>query len=352
MRPKPAARAATPRTDAVTRRHAVLGAGSWGTALALVLARNGHPVRLWGHDPEAIRSMRETGHNPRYLTDVALPRAIEAEADLPAALRDIDALVIAVPSHAFAATLARLAGRLPAGIPVIWATKGLDAASGGLLHGLAGQALPNHPLAVLSGPTFAREVARGLPTAVVLASQDRPVAQALSRDFHDDRFRVYISDDLIGVELGGAVKNVLAIATGIADGLGFGANARAGLITRGLAEVRRLGASLGADDRTLTGLAGMGDLILTCTDDQSRNRRMGLALGRGTSIAEAAEAIGEVVEGVRTAGEVGALARRLRVELPICEAVEAIVRGRLTPMAAARGLMEREPGAEFGDRPG
>ncbi|MEX0387127.1 NAD(P)H-dependent glycerol-3-phosphate dehydrogenase [Spiribacter onubensis] len=333
----------------MSRRYAVLGAGSWGTALALVLARNGHDVRLWGHDPEAVRSMGVTGHNPRYLTDIPLAAAIQPRIDLASALEGIDALLIAVPSHAFAETLRQLPGQLPAGIPVLWATKGLDAASGGLLHELAGQALPGHPLAVLSGPTFAREVARGLPTAVVLAGHDRAIVQALGHDFHDERFRVYISDDLVGVELGGAVKNVLAIATGIADGLGFGANARAGLITRGLAEVRRLGASLGAEDRTLTGLAGMGDLILTCTDDQSRNRRMGLALGRGESIAAAAETIGEVVEGVRTAGEVGALARRLMVELPICQAVEAIVLGRENPMAAAKNLMERQPGAEFGD---
>ena len=331
------------------RRYAVLGAGSWGTALALVLARNGHHVQLWGHDPEAIRSMGATGYNPRYLTEIPLPAAIQPRIDLPSALQGIDALLIAVPSHAFAQTLQKLAGQLPAAIPVIWATKGLDAASGGLLHELARQALPDHPLAVLSGPTFAREVARGLPTAVVLASHDQAIAQALSRDFHDERFRVYTSGDLVGVELGGAVKNVLAIATGIADGLGFGANTRAGLITRGLAEVRRLGASLGAEDRTLTGLAGMGDLILTCTDDQSRNRRMGLALGRGESITAAAETIGEVVEGVRTAGEVGVLARRLAVELPICQAVEAIVLGRETPMGAAISLMERQPGAEFGD---
>ena len=293
--------------------------------------------------------MAVTGHNPRYLTDIPLAAAIRPRIDLPSALQGIDALLIAVPSHAFAETLQKLAGQLPAGIPVIWATKGLDAASGGLLHELAGQALPEHPLAVLSGPTFAREVARGLPTAVVLAGHDRAIVRALGHDFHDERFRVYVSEDLVGVELGGAVKNVLAIATGIADGLGFGANARAGLITRGLAEVRRLGASLGAEDRTLTGLAGMGDLILTCTDDQSRNRRMGLALGRGETIAAAAEAIGEVVEGIRTAGEVGALARRLGVELPICQAVEAIVLGRETPMAAAKHLMERRPGAEFGD---
>ena len=333
----------------MARRYAVLGAGSWGTALALVLARNGHGVRLWGHDPAAIRLMTETGYNPRYLSDIPLPAGIEPRADIASALQGIDALVIVVPSHAFAGTLQQVTGNLPAEIPVIWATKGLDAASGGLLHELAGRALPGHPLAVLSGPSFAREVARGLPTAVVLASHDQATARALSRDFHDERFRVYVSDDLLGVELGGAVKNVLAIATGIADGLGFGANARAGLITRGLAEIRRLGVSLGADDRTLTGLAGMGDLILTCTDDQSRNRRMGLALGRGNSIAEAADAIGEVVEGIRTAGEVGALARRLAVELPICQAVEAIVLNQQTPMAAARGLMERQPGAEFGE---
>ncbi|TVO61518.1 NAD(P)H-dependent glycerol-3-phosphate dehydrogenase [Spiribacter vilamensis] len=331
--------------------YAVLGAGSWGTALALVLARSGRDVRLWAHDPDMARAMSATGYNPRHLTDIPLPAAIRPESDLATSVATATTVLVAVPSHAFAATLQALAPVIAAGTPVIWATKGLDNAGGGLLHDVAAATLPDHPLAALSGPSFAGEVARGLPTAIVLACRDRAVGARLCSDFHDERFRVYPSDDLIGVGLGGAVKNILAIATGIADGLGFGANARSGLVTRGLAEVRRLGAALGADDRTLTGLAGLGDLMLTCTDDQSRNRRMGLALGRGESIDTATAGIGAVVEGIRTAVEVGELARRLGVQMPICAAVESIITTGQSPLSAAEALMERRPGAEFDDRP-
>lgn len=330
--------------------YAVLGAGSWGTALALVLARSGHDVRLWAHDPDMARTMAASGYNPRHLTDIRLPETVRPSVDLAASAATATTVLVAVPSHAFATTMQALAPAIAADTPVVWATKGLDNAGGGLLHDVAAAALPGHPLAALSGPSFAGEVAHGLPTAIVLACQDRTVGNRLCADFHDERFRVYLSDDLIGVGLGGAVKNILAIATGIADGLGFGANARSGLITRGLAEVRRLGAALGADDRTLTGLAGLGDLMLTCTDDQSRNRRMGLALGRGASIDTATAQIGAVVEGVRTATEVGGLTRRLGVDMPICAAVESIITTGRSPMSAAEALMERRPGAEFDDR--
>ena len=330
----------------------MLGAGSWGTALALVLARSGHDVRLWAHDAAMAEAMATTRRNPRHLTDIPLPATIRPESDLGASIATATAILVAVPSHAFAATLRAVAPLIAADVPVIWATKGLDNAGGGLLHDVAAAALPDHPLAALSGPSFAGEVARGLPTAIVLACRDRAVGRRLCADFHDERFRVYPSDDLVGVGLGGAVKNILAIATGIADGLGFGANARSGLVTRGLAEVRRLGAALGADDRTLTGLAGLGDLMLTCTDDQSRNRRMGLALGRGESVDTATAGIGAVVEGVRTAVEVGELARRLDVSMPICAAVESIITTGQSPRSAAEALMERQPGAEFDDGPG
>lgn len=329
-------------------RIAVLGAGSWGTALALVLARNGHAVPLWGRRPEVMAQLRETRVNARYLPDTALPSAIEPTADLAEALHDCDAVLIAVPSTTFAAVCQAMAASLKPGVPVIWATKGLAAQGQGLLHEVAGAALPASPLAVLSGPSFAAEVAAGLPTAIALASADPAVGRLLSALFHEERFRVYTSDDLIGVQLGGAVKNVLAIATGIADGLGFGANARAGLITRGLAEVRRLGACLGAQDATLTGLAGMGDLILTCTDNQSRNRRFGIALGRGDRASDAAAAIGQVVEGAVTAAEVDAMAARLGVELPICRQVNAVLSQGVAPQTAARHLMHRAPKAEFG----
>ncbi len=329
------------------QQFAVLGAGSWGTALALVLARNGHAVRLWGHDSVMIRQMAQQRHNPRYLTQVELPPNITPQADLHAAIEQVDAVLIVVPSSAFRDVLVSLADSLAPGVPVIWATKGLDAASGGLLHELAGQQLPGHPLAVLSGPSFAGEVAKGLPTAVALAGTDPTTTQTLANAFHDARFRVYLSQDITGVELGGAVKNVLAIATGMSDGLGFGANARAGLITRGLAEIRRLGARLGAADETLTGLAGMGDLILTCTDDQSRNRQMGIALGQGQSVDAAADRIGQVVEGVRTARELAMLADRLKIDMPICAAVEQVISGHRTPREAAAALMTRSPKAEF-----
>lgn len=330
------------------RPFAVLGSGSWGTALALVLARNGHTVRLWGHNPDAVRAMAQARCNTRYLPGIALPEAITPETDLAAAVHDVEAVLVVVPSVAFGPLIEALPSVIAPDTPVVWATKGLDAAGGGLLHELAAASLPGHPLGVLSGPSFAGEVARGLPTAVSLASHPGDCAEQLATAFHDGRFRVYTSTDVIGVELGGAVKNVLAIATGIADGLGFGANARAGLITRGLAEVRRLGLEMGAADTTLTGLAGMGDLILTCTDDQSRNRRLGLALGRGESVAEAEQAIGQVVEGVRTAGELHALATSLGVEMPISDAVDQVVLGTRSPLEAAQGLMQRAPKSEFG----
>lgn len=330
------------------RPFAVLGSGSWGTALALVLARNGHTVRLWGHNPDAVRAMAQTRCNTRYLPTITLPEAIAPEAELATAVHDVEAVLVVVPSVAFGPLVDALAEVIAPDTPVVWATKGLDAAGGGLLHERAATSLPGHPLGVLSGPSFAGEVARGLPTAVALASHPGDCAEQLASAFHDGRFRVYTSTDVVGVELGGAVKNVLAIATGIADGLGFGANARAGLITRGLAEVRRLGLEMGAADTTLTGLAGMGDLILTCTDDQSRNRRLGLALGRGESVAEAEQAIGQVVEGVRTAGELHALAARLGVDMPISDAVHQVLRGNRSPLEAAQGLMQRAPKSEFG----
>ncbi len=329
------------------RRFAVLGAGSWGTALALVLARNGHAVALWGHNPDTMTAMAKHRHNPNYLSDIELPALITPHYDLQTAVSDVEAVLVVVPSSAFASTLQQLAAVIPAQIPLIWATKGLDTSHGGLLHERAESILPGHPMAILSGPSFAAEVAQDLPTAVALASSNRQTAEELAAAFHEERFRVYTSTDVVGVELGGAVKNVLAIATGLSDGLGFGANARAGLITRGLTEIRRLGAHLGAEDDTLTGLAGMGDLILTCTDDQSRNRRMGLALGRGQTVSEAAAAIGQVVEGVRTASELAKLAGRLQVEMPICAAVEQVVTGRCTPRAAAEGLMARAQKFEF-----
>ncbi|HEY5720448.1 MAG TPA: NAD(P)H-dependent glycerol-3-phosphate dehydrogenase, partial [Gammaproteobacteria bacterium] len=277
---------------------AVLGAGSWGTALAIRLAHNGNPTRLWGHDPDEVAPLARDRVNARYLPGAPFPAGLDATADLAAALAGVRDVLVAVPSHAFAETLGRLAGHAPAGMRVAWATKGLEPETGRLLSEVAAERLPAaQALAVVSGPTFAREVAAGLPTAVTVAANRRAFADALTRRLHAETFRAYTSRDLVGVQLGGAVKNVLAIAAGIADGLGFGANARAALITRGLAEMLRLGRALGARRDTFMGLAGLGDLVLTCTDDQSRNRRFGLALGRGTPPARALAEIGQVVEG-------------------------------------------------------
>lgn len=328
---------------------AVLGAGSWGTALALVLARNGKNVRLWDRNAAQADSLQRERENRRYLPGIGLPATLSVSADLAQVLDGASNILLAVPSHAFRGMLERLQPMLDPAQPLVWATKGLDAASGGFLHHVAAEVLPQAgPLAVLSGPSFAGEVARGMPTAVVVASKDADFATAVARSFHSETFRVYTSGDIAGVELGGSIKNVLAIATGISDGLGFGANARAALITRGLAELVRLGEALQADPQTLMGLSGVGDLILTCTDDQSRNRRFGLALGRGCDPAQAQQEIG-TVEGVRTAAEVFSLAQRVGVEVPLCEQVHRILQGDLPIGEAMSELMRRSQKAEFGD---
>lgn len=329
------------------RRFAVIGAGSWGTALALVLARNGHAVRLWGHDARHMAGLIQARENCRHLAGFRFPETLTPTADLDAAMDDVRDVVVVVPSHAFAAQLQALGRYLPRDGRILWGTKGLDADSGGLLHGLVERHLPDHPMAVLSGPSFAREVAEELPTAVTIASRDAAFAADMAAAFHGAGLRPYTSNDLVGVELGGAVKNVLAVATGIADGLGLGANTRAGLITRGLAELTRLGIALGAERQTFMGLSGVGDLILTCTDDQSRNRRFGLALGRGTTIEQALTDIGQTVEGLRTAREVHALAARLQVEMPICEQVYQVVAGHRTASKALQILMARTRKSEF-----
>ena len=317
---------------------AVLGAGSWGTALAIQLARCGNRVLLWGRGADAMARMAAERVNARYLPGAALPAAIRLTASLDEA-RNADALLLAVPSHAFAQTLAALR---PGPRSVAWATKGLEEGTGRLLHEVAADHLgPDAQLAALSGPTFAREVAAGLPTAVTVASNDAGYAERIAGMLHGSAFRVYTSSDLTGVGLGGAVKNVIAIAAGMADGLGLGANSRAALITRGLAEIMRLGRALGARTDTLMGLAGLGDLVLTATDDQSRNRRFGLALARGVSAESAAAQIGQVVEGAHAAAAVRALAARYRVELPICEQVCRVLEDGVPPREAVAALMER-----------
>jgi glycerol-3-phosphate dehydrogenase (NAD(P)+) len=321
---------------------AVLGAGSWGTALAVLVARNGFPVLLWGHDPARMATLARERENARYLPGVRFPDNLAVRDDLLVAAEQAAHLLLVVPSHAFRATLEALKGRLPATAVIAWATKGLEPATGRTLSRVAEDVLGSgRPLGIISGPTFAREVAQGLPTAVTVAARDLATAEAIARWLHGDRVRTYTSTDVIGVELGGAVKNVLAIATGISDGLGLGANARAALITRGLAEMRRLIEALGGKPETVMGLAGIGDLVLTCTDNQSRNRQVGLALGKGRKLQVTLAEIGQVAEGVATAREVRSLAQRLKVEMPITEQVYRVLFEGLAPQAAVEALLRR-----------
>jgi glycerol-3-phosphate dehydrogenase (NAD(P)+) len=326
---------------------AVLGAGSWGTALALLLCRNGHRVRLWDHWEKHVQDLRRDRENRRYLPGYELPPSLEPTTDLAGCVEGADELLIVVPSHAFAEVLRRLPDPLPDKLGIAWATKGFEPSTGRLLHEVAIEVLGPRGLAVVSGPSFAKEVAQGLPTAVTVASQSVAHAQRVAGYLHSDRFRAYTSEDMTGVQVGGAAKNVLAIATGIADGLGFGANTRAALITRGLAELIRLGTALGGRRETFMGLAGLGDLVLTCTDDQSRNRRMGLALARGLSVDQARKEIGQEVEGVITAASVNTIAGRLGVEMPICEQVHAVLYEGVTPDQATRSLLMRSSKAEI-----
>lgn len=320
---------------------AVLGAGSWGTALAHHLALNGQDVYLWGRDSKQMDSMKSSHINQQYLPDIKLPAKLHSTSDLADALKKSKEILIAVPSHAFRETLNKIkAHQTPERL--MWATKGLDPQSHQLLHEVAKEIFGNIPLAVLSGPNFAKEVAKELPTAVTIATTHKQYAADLIERFHSKNFRVYSSDDIIGVEIGAAMKNVLAIAVGIADGLNLGANARSAIITRGLAEMIRLGVALGAKQETFIGLSGVGDLVLTCTDNQSRNRRFGLALGSGKSAKVAEKEIGQVVEGIRTTLEIRHLAQSKKVETPICEQVYQVLYHDLDPFEAANRLLMRE----------
>jgi len=330
----------------MSTRLAVLGAGAWGTALAIHLARAGHCVALWAHSVSHAEQLRLRRENSRYLPGVPLPDAIEVTADLAEALRDAEGVLIVVPSAAFSGLLARIdTEQLPPHLA--WATKGFDPATRRMLHQVVEARWPRQPYAVLSGPTFAAEVARGLPTAMVSASPRQDEAEWWAHVFHHDRFRVYFQDDVIGVEVGGAYKNVMAIATGLSDGLGMGANARAALIARGLAEMIRFGTAVGARADTFMGLTGVGDLVLTCTDDQSRNRRFGLLLAQSSGdVAAVQRQIGQVVEGVRAASIISALAQERGLDLPILQQVERVVSGEADPQQAAQALFERDLKAE------
>jgi glycerol-3-phosphate dehydrogenase (NAD(P)+) len=326
---------------------AVLGAGSWGTALAVLLARRGIATTLWGRTPQIVVDMATARCNARYLPALPFPDALALSGVLEPVVRDAGLVLVAVPSHAFAALLADIAPWLAPETGIAWATKGFDPASGRLLHELVAERLPDHRAAVLTGPSFAREVAAGLPSAITVHSANADFAHALAELLHTPRFRAYAGTDVIGAELGGAMKNVLAVAVGVSDGMELGLNARAGLITRGLAEMMRLGAALGARPETLMGLAGLGDLVLTTTGDLSRNRRLGLYLGRGEPLSRAVADIGQVVESLQTVDTVMQLAAGHDVELPISALVQRVLHEEITPDQAMRLLLGRERRAEF-----
>ena len=323
----------------------MLGAGAWGTAIAVALAARCETV-LWARDPAQGETLRSTRRNARYLPDAALPEALAVTSDAREALQGAALALVATPMSGLRDTVARLHG-LAGGVPVVWLCKGFEAGSSRLPHEVVDEALPRGtPRGALSGPSFAIEVARGLPCALTLASRDTGFAKDAAARLHGGRLRVYYTDDLVGVEVGGAVKNVMAIAVGICDGLGLGQNARAALITRGLAEIARLGVALGGSVETLMGLAGAGDLILTATGDLSRNRRVGLALARGEGLEAILAGLGHVAEGVRTVAEVVRVAHARAVDMPVSEAVLAVVEGRLSAPAAAERLLARDPRAE------
>jgi glycerol-3-phosphate dehydrogenase (NAD(P)+) len=322
----------------------VVGAGSWGTALALQLARGGSDVRLGGvMELELLDEMATAGENARYLPGVSFPSNLNAFRDIEECLDGARDILLVVPSHGLRATLTTIQPLLDDRSRVCWATKGFELHTGKLPHQVAAEVLGvDRPVAVLSGPTFAKEVGAGLPTAMTIAASDANFADDLAVALSAENFRAYTSDDMVGVEVGGAVKNVLAIGAGMSDGLGFGANTRIALINRGLAEMTRLGVALGAKQETFMGLAGMGDLVLTCTDNLSRNRRMGLALARGKSVAEAKEEIQQVVEGVMAAEAVNEVAEKLEIEMPICHQIYRILYEGAEPREAVGALMSRQ----------
>jgi glycerol-3-phosphate dehydrogenase (NAD(P)+) len=319
---------------------AVLGAGSWGTALAIELAAH-QPVVLWAHTAEEVETLERDRENRQYLPGIRFPQRLRISGDLNDAVGRVQEVLVVVPSHAFASVCSQVARVRPDTPSLSWATKGFDPASRDLLGVVAHRILPDASLAVLSGPTFAGEVARGLPTAITVASSSAAHASRLAGYLGSENFRAYTSQDMIGVQAGGACKNVMAIAAGISDGLGFGANARAALITRGLSEITRLGLELGGQAETFMGLAGLGDLVLTCTDNQSRNRRMGLALAAGKTIAQAREEIGQEVEGVNTTREVWSKARELGIDMPITEQTHRVLFEGLDPRQAVHNLLAR-----------
>ncbi|MBU1214165.1 MAG: NAD(P)-dependent glycerol-3-phosphate dehydrogenase [Gammaproteobacteria bacterium] len=325
---------------------AVLGAGAWGTALAISLSGR-HEVTLWARDAAQVAGMRETRRNRRYLPDIALPDNLQLSDDLQAVLRRTNLIVVAVPVSGLRVTLQQIS-ELQEPVGVIWLCKGFETETSLLPHQIVNEILPAaFPRGALTGPSFAQEVARGLPTALTLASSDGDFAQRTARALHHSRLRIYSSTDVVGVEIGGAIKNVLAIAAGICDGMQMGLNARAALLTRGLAEMTRLGLLMGGKAETLGGLSGVGDLILTCTGDLSRNRQVGMLLARHHSLPNILKELGHVAEGVYTAREVQSVARQYQADMPICQAVYRVLYEELDADKAVEMLLSREPGTEF-----
>jgi glycerol-3-phosphate dehydrogenase (NAD(P)+) len=354
---------------------AVLGSGAWGTALAVSFASR-HQVTLWARDAQQIETMCSTRRNQRYLPDIPLPDELKLSSDLNEALTGVELVIVAVPVAALRGTLQQIANRFPVSgfltqtaphlnpLPpageeanekgsvefpaVIWVCKGFESGTSQLPHQIVTDTLPSaFPRGVLSGPSFAQEVARSLPTALTLASNDGEFAQRTAKALHHSRLRIYSSTDVVGVEIGGAIKNVLAIAAGICDGMQMGLNARAALLTRGLAEMTRLGLQMGGRAETLGGLSGVGDLILTCTGDLSRNRQVGMLLAQGKSLSNILDQLGHVAEGVYTAREVNSIAQQRKVEMPICEAVYRVLYENLSADKAVEALLSRQPGSEF-----
>ncbi len=325
----------------------VLGAGSWGSALAMLLARNGNDTTLWGRNASQIDEMKKTGLNLRYLPESPLPESLKLTSDLESSAQSADTLLFVTPSSVMPPLLKSLKDVLKKSVRIAWACKGFEPGTSKFMHQLAEEILdPSIALAILTGPSFAKEVAENSPTAVTIASKNDVFASDLVNRFHCQNFRAYSSNDVLGAELGGAMKNVFALATGMADGMRLGDNTRAALITRGLAEMMRLGLALGAKAETFMGLSGVGDLTLTCTGDLSRNRRLGLALGAGVSLESAIREIGQTVEGVQAARESVRLGRKYQVDLPISEQVYEVLHRGVRPKDAVETLLSRSAKVE------
>lgn len=325
----------------------ILGIGSWGTALGLSIVRNGHITKLWGHNPQTVALLANSRVNYRYLPGIKLPLALMFDDHLPSVVSNVDLIILAVPSCAYREVLAKLRPYLPKKAGLLLATKGIN--NGQFIHEITQEYLgiQQWPIAILSGPSFAREVALNMPTAVTIAANDQLYANWVANILHSPNMRTYTSNDIIGVAVGGVIKNVIAIATGISDGLGFGANTRAALISRGLAEMARFVLAAGGQSKTLMGLSGVGDLVLTCTDNQSRNRRFGIFIGKGKTLTAALAAIGQTVEGVLATKEILLMAQKYQVDMPIIEQVNQVIYYGKNPTTAVRTLLARQLKTEF-----